>query len=342
MIRAITSSSTPLAVLLAMSAGAAVPAFAPQGGAEAAMEAALEARLTNTPFTIKFAKKARDGLVDDTALRSDIVFADGVEMRIKIRRANPGATEFNNEPRYERAAFVMQRLLVDPVESIAPVTVLRPLPLDDLRAWAPSAAATFRGSTDVLAVVQHWLPEVVGPDDAWDAARFESDPGYARQIANVNILTFLIRHKDSNKGNILLSAAPTLPRAWVIDSGVAFGSARSDRGTLWKDIRVPRVPADTIARLRALDLAKLSAALAVLAQYEVRDRRLVAVPPTAPFHKHEGVRRSRNVIQLGLTVTELADLEGRRKALLAKVDSGALPTFAPPPPAAAPTTVPQP
>ena len=340
MIRAIALMTATLAALFATGAGAATPAFAPQGGAEAAMEAELEARLTNTPFTIKFAKKARD-LVEDTALRTDAVFADGVEMRFKIRRANPGATEFNNEPRYERASYVLQQLLVDRSESIVPVTVLRPLPLEMLRAWTPEADPTFRSSTDVLAVIQHWLPDIVGPDDAWDPARFEADPKYARQIANVNILSFLIRHKDSNKGNILLSADPAVGRAWLIDSGVAFASARSDRGTLWKDIRVPRVPADTIARVRALDLARLSAALGVVAQYEVRDHRLVAVPPTASFHKHEGVRRSRNVIQLGLTMTELADLEERRKALLAKVDAGSLSTFdAPPAPVPASVTPP--
>ena len=316
-------------------AAAAVPAFAPQAGAalhegaeaaKAATEAAIEARLTSMPFEIVAAKKARD-LKEDTALRTDAKFADGVVMRIKIRRANPGGTEFNNEPRYERAAYVMQQLLVDRRESIVPVTVLRPVPLAQLRAWAPETNATFRSSTDVLAVVQHWLPDVVGPDDAWDAARFEADSKYARQIANVNILTYLIRHKDSNKGNILLSADPAAPRAWVIDSGVAFASPRSDRGTLWKDMRVPRVPADTIARMRVLDLEQISAALAVVAQFEVRDHHLVAVPPTAPFHKHDGVRRSRNVIQLGLTALELGDLEQRRKELLAMVDSGALPTF---------------
>lgn len=293
-------------------------------------DAAIEARLTSMPFEIAFAKKARD-LAEDTALRVDAKFADGVEMRIKIRRANPGGTEFNNEPRYERAAYLLQQLLVGRDEGIVPVTVLRALPLAQLRAWTPEAKATFKSSTDVLAVIQHWLPDVVGPADAWDPARFEADPKYARQIANVNLLTYLIRHKDSNKGNILLSADPSAPRAWVIDSGVAFASPRSDRGTLWKDMRVPRVPADTIARLRALDLEQLSAALAVVAQFEVRDHRVVAVPPTAPFHKHDGVRRSRNVIQLGLTATELADVEQRRMEILAKVDSGALPTFDPSP-----------
>jgi hypothetical protein len=296
------------------------------GAAPAWDDAAIEARLTSMPFEILFAKKARD-LAEDTALRVDAKFTDGLEMRIKIRRANPGGTEFNNEPRYERASYVLQQLLVGRDESIVPVTVLRPLPLAQLRAWTPEAKATFKSSTDVLAVIQHWLPDVVGPADAWDAARFEADPKYARQIANVNLLTYLIRHKDSNKGNILLSADPAAPRAWVIDSGVAFASPRSDRGTLWKDMRVPRVPADTIARLRALDLDKLSAALAVVAQFEVRDHKVVAVPPTAPFHKHDGVRRSRNVIQLGLTATELADVEQRRMEILAKVDSGALPTF---------------
>ena len=296
------------------------------GAAPAWDEAAIEARLTSMSFEITFAKKARD-LVEDTALRTDARFADGVEMRIKIRRANPKGSEFNNEPRYERAAYVLQQLLVDRRESIVPVTVLRPLPLAQLRAWTPEAQATFKRSTDVLAVIQHWLPDVVGPADAWDAARFEADPKYARQIANVNILTYLIRHKDSNKGNILLSADLAAARAWVIDSGVAFASARSDRGTQWKDMRVPRVPADTITRLRALDLDQLSGALAVVAQFEVRDHKVVAVPPTAPFHKHDGVRRSRNVVQLGLTATELGDVEQRRKELLAKIASGALPTF---------------
>lgn len=298
------------------------------GAGPALDEAAIEARLTTMPFEIVFAKKARD-LPEDTALRVDAKFADGVEMRIKIRRANPNGSEFNNEPRYERASYVLQQLLVDRHESIVPVTVLRALPLEQLRAWTPEAKATFKSSTDVLAVVQHWLPDVVGPADAWDAARFDADPRYARQIANVNLLTYLIRHKDSNKGNILLSADGALGRAWLIDSGVAFASARSDRGTLWKDLRVPRVPADTIARLRALDLEQLTAALAVVAQFEVREHKVVPVPPTAPFHKHDGVRRSRNVVQLGLTATELADVEQRRKELLAKVDSGALPTFAP-------------
>lgn len=310
----------PFALLFVLATAAA-------GAAPAWDEAELEARLTSMPFEILAAKKARD-LPEDTALRTDARFADGVEMRFKIRRANPGGTEFNNEPRYERAAYLFQQLLVDRAESIVPVTVLRALPREQLRTWAPEANATFRSSTDVLAVVQHWLPDVVGPADAWDPARFEADPKYARQIANVNLLTYLIRHKDSNKGNILLSADPAAPRAWLIDSGVAFSSARSDRGTLWKDLRVPRVPADTIARLRELDHDRLSAALAVVAQFEIRDGRLVAAPLTAPFHRNDGVRRSRNVIQLGLTTLELADVEQRRKALLAKVDSGALPTFA--------------
>lgn len=331
MVRALCLLSTFAAYAVLAAEPAAAPstaAAAPPAPAAAATwdEAALEARLTTMPFEISFAKKARD-LKEDTALRTDAKFADGVDMRIKIRRANPGGTEFNNEPRYERASYVLQQLLVDRSESVVPVTVLRPLPLEMLRKWTPEANPTFRGSTEVLAVVQHWLPEVVAPDDVWDPARFESDAKYARQVANANILTYLIRHKDSNKGNLLMSADQSRPRVWVIDSGVAFSSPRSDRGTLWKDIRVPRLPADSVARLRALDLDKLTAALGVVAQFELREGKLVAVPPTPVFHRHDGVRRSRNVIQLGLDANEIADVEMRRKELLAKVDSGALKTF---------------
>jgi hypothetical protein len=287
--------------------------------------AELEQRLTSAPFEILSAKKARD-LREDVALRSEVRFADGLELRIKIRPANKGANEFNNEPRYERAAYLLQRALFDEADAVVPVTVLRPIPLVQLKPFAPRTLATFNGADDVLAVVQYWLQEVAAPADVWDPARFERDPAYARHVANANVLTWLIEHGDSNRGNLLVSSAPNA-RVFVIDSGVAFRSPASDRGVLWKAIRVPRVPQATIERLRALDEARIEALLGTVGQWTVRDRKLVELPPTPRFNAHQGKRRRGGVHQLGLTQREVRDVIARRAELIARVERGELGTF---------------
>ena len=315
---------------LAIAAGLAVaPALA--GAAPAADPnvlypvAELEQRLASAPFEILAAKKARD-LREDVALRTDVRFADGVELRIKIRPSNKGASEFNNEPRYERAAFVLAKALFDEADLVVPVTVLRPIPREQLKPYAPRLLATFNGSDDVLAVVQYWLQSVEAPDDVWDPARFERDPEYARHVADANLLTYLIEHGDSNKGNLLLSSAPNA-RVFVIDSGVAFRSPASDRGVLWKAIRVPRLTKTAVARLRALEPARIEALLGTVGQWEVVDGRLVAMPAEPRFNGHEGKRRRGDVQQLGLTQREVNDVVARRSALLERIDRGELGTF---------------
>lgn len=287
--------------------------------------AELERRLASTPFEILAAKKARD-LREDVALRSDVRFEDGVEMRIKIRPANKGASEFNNEPRYERAAYLLQQALLDEPDAVVPVTVLRAIPREQLKPFAPRTLATFNGSDDVLAVVQYWLQSVEAPSDAWDPARFERDPAYARHVANANVVTWLIEHGDSNKGNLLVSSAPN-GRVFIIDSGVAFRSPASDRGVLWKSIRVPRVPKATVERLRALDDARIEALLGTVGQWQVEAGRLVEVPLEPRFNGHEGKRRRGETQQLGLTAREVRDVIVRRNQLLEKVARGELGTF---------------
>jgi len=288
--------------------------------------AELERRLATVPFEILAAKKARD-LREDVALRSDVRFADGVELRIKIRPANLGGAEFNNEPRYERAAYLLQKEYLDEPDAVVPVTVLRPLPRAQLKPFEPRIRATFRGAEDVVAVLQYWLQAVDAPSDAWDPARFEADPRYAWHVANANLLTYLIEHGDSNKGNLMVSSDPNTARVFVIDSGVAFRSPASDRGVLWKALRVPRVPKASIERLRRLDAARLEALLGTVGQWEVRDERLVEVPLGVRFNVYEGARRKRGQWQIGLTTREVREVAGRLAALIERVDRGELGTF---------------
>lgn len=284
----------------------------------------LERRLQSMPFVILAAEKAR-GLREDIALKADVRFEDGVEMRIKLRPASRKGSEFNNEPRYELAAYLLQKALLDEPDHVVPPTALRAVHRSVLEPYA-KVKATFGGS-DVVIVAQYWLQNVRGPRDIWDPARFGADPLYSRHIANLNVLTFLIRHGDSNPGNVLLSSDRMTGRAFSVDNGISFSSLPSDRGELWRELRVPRVPAATIARLRALDRAKLDALLGVIATWQVRDGRLVPVPGHPRLGGAGGVRRGGGYVQLGLTVRDLRDLEKRRVELLARVDDGSLGVF---------------
>ena len=301
-------------------------AAAAQDANLARSNADLESRLRDMPFEILAAEKAR-GLKEDVALKSEVRFEDGVEMRIKIRPANLGASEFNNEPRYEMAAYLLQKGFLDEPDYVVPPTALRVLHRAKIEPYIPGIFATFRGTNDVLVVAQYWLQKVTGPRDIWDPARFESDPLYARHIANMNVLTFLIKHGDSNPGNVLLSTDRATGRAFAVDNGISFMSLPSDRGELWRQMRVPRVPKKTVDRLRALNVERLDALVGAVGTWQLSDGRLVPVENAERLSGARGVRRGKGLVQLGLTYRELRDLDKRRLNLLKQIDSGKIGTF---------------
>lgn len=311
-----------LACLIALASG-------PSGAADPNIPwpvAALEHRLATMPMQIVAAEAAR-GIAEDVALRSEVRFADATELRIKIRPAEPGGAGFNNEPRYELAAYVLQQAFLDEPDFVVPPTALRTLPRGELLPHAPRARPTFRGADEVLVVVQYWLQQVSHRGDPWNPSRFATDPAYAHHVANLNVLTYLIRHGDSNAGNILASAAPGHPRAFAVDNGVAFGSPASDRGTAWRDLRVPALPARTVARLRALDAEALRQRLSVLATWRLEGGRWVLAPAAPRLSGDTGVRIRRDQVQLGLTRREILDVDQRRRHLLRRVDRGEVGTF---------------
>jgi hypothetical protein len=287
----------------------------------------LEAMLWNDPFSIVSAEISRPQARGDITLRAEVAFGERAPMRVKVRHALPGAQEFNNVPRYDVAAYELQQLFVDPDENLVPPTSLRWLGLDELRVFAPQVQRTFGGVDEVLCVVQYWLQNVDGPPDVLDPARFATDSLYARYIGQLNVLTYLIRHADSNRGNFLISTAPPAARVFSIDHGVAFVSEPSDRGELWKSLRVDRLPADVIERLRALTEEELNSALGVFVQWQREDDRFVAVPSGENISPNQGVRYKDDTLQMGLTRRELAGIWGRVEQLLEWVDDGEIATF---------------
>ena len=285
----------------------------------------LEQLLGFESWTVSDVRGAR--FEDDLARRGTLTAPSGEQLEIKVRPATR-RDEFNNVPRYELAAYRLQPLFLDPEDYVVPPTVFRGFPLEVVRAWGETELEpTYRESEEVFFVVQYWLQSVTNPPDPLDIVRFEQDPTYARHIANLNILTYLIEHKDANQGNVLLSTDPENPRAFSVDNGVSFSSDESEQGSMWKEIRVPAVPSETVERLRTLDLDALRANLFVVSEHRLEDGRFVPVAASEPLNIGRGVRQDDGVLQLGLTEREIRGISRRVGRLIRDVDRGELETF---------------
>jgi hypothetical protein len=145
---------------------------------------------------------------------------------------------------------------------------------------------------------------------------------YARHIGQLNILTHLIEHGDANLGNFLIGKAESGARVFSVDHGVAFASAESDRSDAWKKIRVKRLPADAVARLREITLPILTQKLGVLAQWRLEGGRYVVTPLGPNLAGQRGVRQAGTDLQMGLTTKEIAAVDWLRLRLLKRIDGG--------------------
>lgn len=283
----------------------------------------IEAHLHDTQLRIIDARGSR--APGDRTMRVALDLGGDTTLLAKLAKAAPGASMFNNEPRYEMAAWAAQKLFLGPDEYVVPPTVIRVVPTDWLLQYDDEAAPTFDGTASTLILLQYWLLQVT-PEDVWDKDRLDSDSVYARHLANLNILTYLIRHNDSNKGNFLISTYQANPRVFSVDNGLAFRSERSNRGYQWRTMRVKRLPHATVERLRAINDADL-ATLGVLVQFERQGSMLAPAPIGPNLNPRRGVRNEDGIVQLGLTDGEISDLASRLRSLLKDVDEGKFEVF---------------
>jgi len=251
---------------------------------------------------------------------------DGFFIRVKSKKAAQGGEDYNNQPRYEIAAYQFQKLFLDPDEYVVPPTAGRGFPLETYQNIEEDAQPTFKNTAAVFCLLQYWLDNVT-TQNLFDEERLYSDSLYARNIGNLNIFTYLIRHSDSNEGNFLISKLPENPRLFAVDNEMAFGDIMSERGYEWRNLMVKRFPQKTVDRLRKIRKEDLFATLGVVAQYEIRNGQLIPVEPTSNLDENDGVRQSDGVIQLGLTTKEINHIFERLQDFLHKVDSGDVITF---------------
>lgn len=308
----------------ALLAAASVPAAAQDANIRVHPDTA-EARLAHAPFELVRAQDTR--FEGDRTQQAMLDFPGGAPMLVKWARAPRGGGTFNNRPRYELAAYRLQKLFLEPEEYVVPPTAIRIVPLAWYRSEVdPRAPATFSDLDQVLVVLQYWLWAVTG-EGVYDEARFERDTAYARHLANMNTFCYLIRHNDANVGNFLRSENDANPRVFAVDNGVAFESQESNRGHEWRRMRVDRIPRETVERLRSLTLDRLHRELGVLVQFERSGGRMTAVEPGPNLDPGDGLRREDGVVQLGLTRGEIVDVWDRLQDLLEEVDEGELGVF---------------
>jgi hypothetical protein len=313
-----------LALLAATLAGAPVTPAAAQDFNFILPIPEIEQRLRDHHFQIVDNRGSR--APGDRTQRVVLTFEDSVVLLAKWANATPGASAFNNEPRYELAAYEIQKLFLVPDEYVVPPTIMRSFPLPYVTTQAPGVQRTFTEAASVLVVLQYWLSGVT-PDNYWDQRRAQEDTVYARHIGNFNVLTYLIRHQDSNIGNYLISQLEENPRVFAVDNGVAFGGEPSNRGFEWRSMRLQRLPRATVERLRSISRADLDRTLAVLAEFEISDGQLVAVPAGENIGPSRGVRKSGNRVQIGLTRAEIGAVESRLRNLLGQLDRGRITEF---------------
>jgi hypothetical protein len=290
----------------------------------------LEQLLAAEPLVITQAEISRPKAKGDITLRADVSFGGAPPLRVKLRKAEPGANSFNNVPRYDLAAYELQKLFLDPPEYVVPPTALRMVPLADFARYSPGVERTFSSADQVLAVVQYWLSDITVIADVYDPARFDADPVYARHIGQLNVLTYLIEHGDANVGNFLIGKAAIGARVFSIDHGVAFASEESDRSKVWKDMRVQRLPADTVDRLRKITPQVLEERLGVLAQWKLQGAQYLPVPLGKNLAVNRGVRREGDDLQMGLTKSEISAVYRLLTRLIARIDAGEITAVAAP------------
>jgi hypothetical protein len=237
----------------------------------------------------------------------------------------------NNSPRRELAAYAIQHFFLDPVDFVVPTFGVRCIPLEVWKTRNTGEPAHVPGTECALTSYAFWLKDVTLPDPLYDEQRFSTDARYAYNLANFNLLTYLVNHHDQRSGNVLVSKNDEDRRVFAIDNGTTFGQFFFNwfypPSFAWREIRVPAIPRNAVNRLRKLTEEDLEA-LGVIMQLEAdQDGILRIEEPGDPIDEEEGVNVRGTTLQLGLTEDEIEDVWERIEDLLEDIDDGKIDIF---------------
>ena len=255
--------------------------------------------------------------------------AFGKEVTIKWKTVPKSGDGWNNSPRRELAAYEIQKWFLDPVDYVVPTTLARCVRLDAYKSIGKPPRSRLGDFNCVLGIAAVWLSNVTVPDKLYEPKRFATDANYARNMADLNLLTYLIKHRDGRKGNFLTSKDESDRRVFSIDNGVAFEAFPFNPLPWvknWYKIRVSALRKQSVDRLRSIGRAELDQ-LNVIAELKADENGILQTAPRSADGDESGVRVTDDTVQLGLSVKQIERLEKRLESLLEKVDRGTIPTF---------------
>ncbi len=291
--------------------------------------AELDKRLPAEEFEIRSNEGAGGGTTG--ARKWEIVFpADGKVVKIKWKRIPGDLDGINNAPRKEVAAYAIQPLFLDPEDYVVPTSVARCVPVEVVREYRSTATPTVEGTECVLGLVSVWMKDVTVPDVLYDESRFVTDPHYAYYMANMNLLTYLIGHRDGRSGNFLVAKDDGRRQVFAVDNGISFGQPWPFYNWFvrnWNNLRVPAVRRDSIERLRKLRREDLDY-LGVLVHMEPDGNGILrSAKPQGNLDPDDGATLRGTTVQLGLTEDEIDHVYERIEDLLEEVDEGEIAVF---------------
>jgi hypothetical protein len=255
----------------------------------------------------------------------------GQDLALKTKDFPSGLDGTNNSPRKEMAAYSIQHFFLDPVDYVVPTVGVRCIPLDEWRARITHSPTRVPGTECALVSYAFWLRNVTLPDPLYDEERFLTDARYAYNLANFNILTYLVSHHDTRFGNVLVSKNDEDRRVFAIDNGTIFGAFFFNwffpPTFAWREIRVPAIPRNAVNRLRKLTQKDLET-LGVIVQLEADEDGILRIEaPGESIDEKEGVNVRGTTVQLGLTEDEIEDVWERLEDLLKEIDDGKIGVF---------------
>jgi hypothetical protein len=252
------------------------------------------------------------------------------DLDFKIKKVPPDLAGINNSPRREMAAYSVQTLFLDPPDYLVPATAVRCPALERWREVHGKGEPQIPGSNCVMISASLWLTGITLPDAVYDKQRFLEDPVYARYLADFNLLTYLVDHRDGRRGNILVSKEDDRRQVFAIDNGVSFGPMWPLYNWFvpnWNVLRVAALRKSSVDRLRPLERKDLDFLLAV---QELRDNgsgHYVDVERGPLLDDNGGVQARGGIVQVGLTRGEIDDVWHRVRTLIERVDEGRIPVF---------------
>ena len=155
----------------------------------------VERLLRSAPYTVVAGQDSR--YQGDRTQHLLLSFDSTTALEVKWAKAPIGGQAFNNQPRYEAAAYELQKLFLDPPNYVVPPTVLRMVPLSELVERDRYAEPTFGNAKSVLVVVQYWA-DFLTDKDVFDKKRAERDSVYARHLGDLNACNAVV-HRDSQR-----------------------------------------------------------------------------------------------------------------------------------------------